>query len=210
MYCLTVPEARTLRSRHPVAWPPSEAMRMNLSMRFHLSFQWLACNLCPFLSSRSFSPSLPLSLNGILSQCLPVSTFPFYEDTCHVGWGPTLLQYNFILTYMMTLFLIKVVFWGPETQDCSIWIFLGQFKPQTSRNSCFFLTLCNIIYMSSLPKNLLRFLLLLMCEYSLYMSCYAASEAETASYPALFFFQLMSRTLFLLRGKTTLGYVFHL
>lgn len=169
MYCLTVPEARSLRSRHPVGWPPSEAMRMNLSMLFHLSFQWLACNLCPFLSSRSFSPSLPLSLNGILSQCLPVSTFPFYEDTCHVGWGPTLIQYNFILTYMMTLFLNKVVFWGPETQDCSIWIFLGQFNPQTSRNSCFFLTLCNIIHMSSLLKESSEiFFLLLMCEYTVF------------------------------------------
>ena len=43
------------------------------------------------------------------------------------------------------------------------------------------------------------------------MSCYTTSKAETASYLVLFFFfQFMNRTFFLLWGKNTLGYVFHL
>ena len=77
MYCLTVLEARSLRSRHPVGWPPSEAMRMNLSLLFHLSFQWLACNLCHFLSFLVL-PCLCLWIVFSLSVCL-CPHFPFMK-----------------------------------------------------------------------------------------------------------------------------------
>lgn len=90
IYCLTVVEARCLKSRSPV--PVEESFLAS-------SYLWVACGQSlVFLGLQLRHPRLCPRCHMALSLCVPVLTWPSFKDTSHIGLGPTLLQYDITLT----------------------------------------------------------------------------------------------------------------
>lgn len=119
----------------PVGVVPSESWERKEAPRLSPSLQGFA-NLCLSLASAFITPVLRLHLHmAFLPMCMSVSKLPLLTRTPVIlDSGPTLLQYDLIITndICMILFPNKVTFWGTGGWDIAAWIWGDTIQPITA------------------------------------------------------------------------------
>ena len=109
IYCLTVQEARSLKSKC------LKVLGKNPSLPLP-GFWWLPAVLgVPWFVAASFQPLLPRHM--AFSLCVSVCTFLSLTRTLALNLGPTQIQYDLIpipalITSAKTLFPNEITFWG--------------------------------------------------------------------------------------------------